>query len=100
MRATSLIVMVVVGLPGMARAESVDQGSPMVEDMPGHSGLSIRSLQSNWMVLPRGEELGFNLRFVTAPDGPQAGRLRFSDLVVGRLHARTAIAGGRAELYG
>src|SRR5262245_51333516 len=79
-----------------ARAEQLENGA--YKDSVANTGVSVRSLQTSWMVLPRGDELGFNLRFLTSPDGPRAGRLRFSDLVVGRLHVRHAL-GGRAEVY-
>ncbi|HTM21468.1 MAG TPA: hypothetical protein VL172_13200, partial [Kofleriaceae bacterium] len=78
-----------------ARAEPIEGAAVAV---PGVADASVRSMQSSWMVLPRGDEVGFNLRFFTAPEGPGAGRLRFSDLVVGRLHVRHAI-GGNLELY-
>ncbi len=87
-----------IGTSSAARAESLVDETGAAGPGVAVGDVSVRSMQSNWMILPRGDEFGFNLRFVTAPAGPGGERLRFSDLVVGRLHMRHAL-GGRAELY-
>ena len=96
-RFAALAAVVLIGSPSAAVAESIVVG-PAEADSASAGGVSMRSLQSSWMVLPRGDEVGFNLRFLTSPAAPGGDRLRFSDLVVGRLHMRHSL-GGRVELY-
>lgn len=59
----------------------------------------VRSYAKDWLVAPPGYHIGGELRFITASTSPDGPRIKFTDLAILRLHARTTW-GRRVELAG
>jgi hypothetical protein len=58
-----------------------------------------RSMANDWLIAPRGWELGSALAYETSRGGVGEHGLAFTDVVLLRLSAR-GVVGGRAEFYG
>src|SRR5262245_60381122 len=91
--------------PAPTETPAVVTSSPTTTEVPGASisasaevltsGTSPRSYAADWLVNPDRElEVSSNLRLLTAPDGPFAGRaLRLTDVGLFGAHARYTTGG-------
>ncbi len=79
------------------RSESMPVAHETVHTLGGAT--DVRSYAKDWLVAPPGYHVGGELRFITAGTSPDGPRIKFTDLAILRLHARTTL-GRRVELAG
>lgn len=96
-----LIAAAVIALPSYAAAQNEVRGDVMRAEA-GTISMDYRSQASDWMIMPEGwYTVSGQLSFMTAPESPLGGttdgEVRFTDVMLLGLEARTSI-GGKAEL--
>lgn len=80
------------------RVSSDGPHGEMISTSGSMSMVSERNVSGGWLILPEGQEVGAELRFITAkPASLGADELAFSDIGILGLHARTAL-GGKVDL--
>jgi hypothetical protein len=60
---------------------------------------SVRGVSKEWMILPEGQVLGAELRFITSKPSLGAAPLEFSDVAILSLNVKSSVY-GKAELFG
>ena len=78
--------------------QAISFDSSEIRTLGGSAG-DVRSYSRDWLVAPRGYNVGGELRFITASTSPDGPRVRFTDLALLRLQTRWT-ASRRIELSG
>jgi hypothetical protein len=101
----NLTCVIVLGLSlvtSVVRADEPDVDksgvTPAGETISYSDASSVRGVAKEWMILPEGQVLGAELRFLTSKPSLGAAPLEFSDVAILGLNAKVSVA-GKAELF-